>query len=68
MLMQAVGKHAQEPETLKRHREMYEERLKSLRLTQGKSEKEVTERANNPRVYKTDSDTSNGDESTSIEE
>jgi hypothetical protein len=54
MLAQAA-KQNQEPETLKRHREMYEDRLKSLRLTHGKSEKEVTETANNPRVFKTDS-------------
>lgn len=53
MLTQAA-KQSREPETLKRHREMYEDRLKSLRLTQGKSEKEVTERANNPRTFTTD--------------
>lgn len=44
--------HAEEPETLRRHREMYEERLSYLRLTQGRSEKEVADRANNPRVFK----------------
>jgi hypothetical protein len=43
---------AQEPETLKRHREMYEKRLRYLDMTQGKTDREVADKANSPRVFK----------------
>jgi hypothetical protein len=41
-----------EPETLKRHREMYEKRLRYFDMTQGKTEREVADKANSPRVFK----------------
>lgn len=52
MAAQSTEKQRREPETLKRHREMYEERQKYFRLTHGETEREITDRANNPRVYK----------------
>jgi hypothetical protein len=46
-----------EPETLRRHREMYEDRMRHLRLTQGKSEKEMSDKANDPEVFRKAADT-----------
>jgi hypothetical protein len=45
-------KDVREPETLRRHREMYERRLRYLRMTQGKTDREVADKANSPRVFK----------------
>lgn len=56
MPAQSTERRKREPETLKRHREMYEERLKLLRLTQGQTEKEVTEKANNPNLSQNDNE------------
>ena len=52
MLAQRAKHNHEEPETLKRHREMYQKRLRHLQMTQGKTEREVAEKANNPRVYR----------------
>jgi hypothetical protein len=58
-MLAARKKSVAEPETLRRHREMYESRLRYLRMNQGKSEKEVVDRANDPRIYRKAADSSN---------
>jgi hypothetical protein len=61
MLAAQRKEHQNEPETLRRHREMYEERLQYLHFTQGKTEKEVTDKANSPRVFNREDSESQSD-------
>jgi hypothetical protein len=52
MLAQRKRTTVPEPETLRRHREMYENRLRHFRTTQGRTEKEVVDKSNDPRVFR----------------
>jgi hypothetical protein len=42
----------QDQETLRRHREMYERRLRDIERADGKSDRELVNTANNPSVFK----------------
>ena len=40
------------PETLRRHREMYQRRLEQIKRNNGLSERQLLDKANRPRVHK----------------
>ena len=42
-----------EPETLRRHRKMYEERLEEIKWRRGLSEKRILDFVNSPNAYRT---------------